>query len=241
MYHLYFLTKIHHKEHALIENETILLVYGSEVKLTCNLTTPVKFFVNGAEAKGENYEIADLTMKIKNLKKADVLNSYFCNNSQGDQINFQTEITPHLYKVDFLNFFGVSGKKVYLSCYVLVGYQNNLDIEWMWKNPKGEILNLTHRFEITSKNESSTLTIHDSMIEDSGIYECIAVNTYGSHSRTLKLVVKSNLTPLWPFLGTIGQFVVLAFILLYYEFGAKREVKFFKNKKTTPLVERNTI
>lgn len=239
-------------------NETVLFVYGSEVSLTCNLTIPVKFYVNGAEAKGSNYEIIDINMKIKKLskikiynylfwilifllEKADLLSSYFCNNSQGNKIIFHPEVTPRLYKVDALNFFGVSGEKVSISCYVLVGYQNNLNIEWTWKDSKGESLNSTERFEILNKNESSTLTIQNSLMDDSGVYECIAKNAYGSHSRTLNLTIKSNLAPLWPFLGTLGQLIVLTLILLYYEFGIRKEFKFFKRQKTAPLVEKSTL
>ena len=124
--------------------------------------------------------------------------------------------------MDFLSYFGVKGNQVNISCYALLGYQNNLNIEWIWIGPKGESMNSTERFKILDKNERSNLIIHESIIEDSGIYECIGKNAYGSHSRTVKLVIKSNLAPLWPFIGTIGQFVILILILIYHQYRGKK-------------------
>lgn len=137
--------------------------------------------------------------------------------------------------MDSLSYFGVKGKQFNISCHALLGYQNNMRIEWIWKGPKGESINSTQRFKILEKSESSTLVIHESAIEDSGIYECIAKNVHGFHFRSAKLVIKSNLAPLWPFIGTIGQFIILILILTCYELGKKKE------KKISTLVEKSMV
>ncbi|CAF0815393.1 unnamed protein product [Brachionus calyciflorus] len=228
------------EDEASSQTEEVLFNYGKPLTLICNISSPVKFYVNNTEASASKYEINSTTLTIKSLRKDDIKASYFCNNSLGDKIIFEKNISPFLFKFDFMSNFGISGNPVSLSCYLLIGSENNESIEWQWKFQNGEVIGSDERFKIENKITNSTLTILRSDSKDSGSYECYAFNSYGNHSRNTKLVIKSNLAPLWPFLGTIGQFLILVLILLYYEINVKKSIKLFKRQKTSPILMSDT-
>lgn len=70
---------------------------------------------------------------------------------------------------------------------------------------------------------NSSLVISKAKIEDSGTYFCRAWNEYGYHERNITLRVKSYLAPLWPFLGVVGEFSIIALIIGLYELSARKK------------------
>ena len=110
---------------------------------------------------------------------------------------------------------------MYATCYLLIGTQNSQSITWSWKL-NGNTLTADSRISFTSANDNSKITITESTPSDTGNYECVATNAYGSGSRTTTLNSKNRLTPVWPFLGIIGEAAIVAGILVTYELVAKK-------------------
>jgi hypothetical protein len=82
----------------------------------------------------------------------------------------------------------IDGFQVKLECFLLIGSSN---IKWTWNTTA--IMNLTDsNVLIQSTNESTSLTLQPSVINNRGTYYCQASNAYGNYSRYINLRVKSN-------------------------------------------------
>ena len=103
-----------------------------------------------------------------------------------------------------------------IACYLLVGTESTSaaaqTITWNWYTSGGPITS-GNRYSIESTNTQSKLKINSAVLSDNGIYYCSAANSYGTHSRNTTLRVKSKLTPVWPFLGTLFEGGVLVLII----------------------------
>lgn len=128
---------------------------------------------------------------------------------------------PHLYFVDSLILTSLEGKTIDLECFLLF-WPNNKTFDWTWKKENIKI-KAGSRFKFIQKDQKgSTLRISDLRLEDSGLYTCVVSNEYGSHNRNITLKIKSHLTILWPFLGTLIELIILVFSIGLYELNKKK-------------------
>lgn len=77
-----------------------------------------------------------------------------------------------------------------LSCYLLVGSENDQNITWTW-HFKNVTLKPTCLLTIESNNTQSTLSLNSTTIVNKGYYYCTATNMYGSFTRAISLRIKS--------------------------------------------------
>lgn len=177
-------------------------------------------------------------MQTRNFfkEKNDIVSEYFCNSTNGDHLFFnklgifqkyskkikiKILVIPHLFYVDSLILTSTEGKTIDLSCYLLIGNPNTT-VNWTWQLDNVKIEHGGRFNLIENEQESSTLKISDLKISDSGLYKCRVLNEYGSHVRNITLRVKSHLAPLWPFLGTLGELLILVILIGSYEFVKRK-------------------
>ena len=99
------------------------------------------------------------------------------------------QVQPYLYQLILQTVVVTEGDTANLECELLVGTEASQTINWIWattvSNPN---LNATQ-----STNQTySRLVLVSALQSYSGDYSCTASNEYGSYSRTIKLIVKSN-------------------------------------------------
>lgn len=86
------------------------------------------------------------------------------------------------------------------------------------------------------KVENSTLlhngklTIENLNFTDYRVYTCIATNEHGNHTGTTLVRVKSKLAWLWPIVGMVIQFALLAIIIFFYEQHKKKAMAVEKRR-----------
>ncbi|RWS25470.1 Basigin-like protein [Leptotrombidium deliense] len=81
-------------------------------------------------------------------------------------------------------------------------------------NNKGR---LQTRGNVTDGDYRSTLTIESTTLDDRAYYECIAKNSIGEISFVMLVRVKDKWMALWPFLGIVGEVIILCTIIFIYE------------------------
>ncbi|KAG8454717.1 hypothetical protein GDO86_001076 [Hymenochirus boettgeri] len=95
--------------------------------------------------------------------------------------------------------------------------------QWAWYvvTPSGaELLGngSTDRYSIKSTGNQTVLRIQNLDIEkDQHDYMCNGTNDHGNKGDTIHLHVRSRLAAVWPFLGIVGEVVVLVTIIFIYE------------------------
>lgn len=99
-----------------------------------------------------------------------------------------------------------------------------------------DIDNSTGRFFITNRDNYTELNIINLDIKtDPGVYQCNASNAIGNTAQTTILRVRSNLAPLWPFLGVLAEILILVVIIVVYE-KRKKPDDFIDGKQTFYLL-----
>lgn len=120
-----------------------------------------------------------------------------------------------MYQVDTLSETCITGYSLKLACYLIVGNETDQPLQWIWAVNNRTVSG--DRISVTNYNDRSELLINNTQLSDKGVYYCTLSNTYGSASRNVTVKIKSNLAPLWPFLGTILQLLVIALCTGLYE------------------------
>jgi len=112
----------------------------------------------------------------------------------------------------------IEGDKLELQCKVK-GFPRPI-VQWLKNN---QVLNMTegNRIQLGSLNgfPNAHLIIKAVEFEDAGDYTCRATSSYFNMSiaKTLVVRVKDKLAALWPFLGIVGEVVILCAIIFIYE------------------------
>lgn len=77
-----------------------------------------------------------------------------------------------------------------MSCYLLVGSENNATISWSWITPAGVNLSSTDRFKIESSTSLTTLTINNAELGDKEIINAMELILMDTIVELLSLSLK---------------------------------------------------
>jgi len=219
----------------------IILLPEKELRLMCSLPTPP-----GCELlqwrKGDKPMLAteDGTIIISNcslvIKKAKEKDNgdYTCFTSSLSA-TIKVRSKPVFYDLEEGSKTGgksaniVEGEKLELRCRLRnEEFQHNFTIRWfMGKDDPRYVKPLPDvdnpRLIITGNQQNtSTLLIESVAFTDRAYYVCEADNGVVVTNSTIHVRVKDKLAALWPFLGIVGEVIILCTIIFIYE---KRRVK----------------
>jgi len=119
-----------------------------------------------------------------------VQSTYKCNSSS-DTTVFTSQVVPYLYQVEIRIVVTIEDYGVDLHCHLLVGTEGNQNTTWEWRKGSTVIVS-GERPTVVSNNTQSVLTFAKSTTLDSAMYQCTAINSFGTYSRNIELRVKSK-------------------------------------------------
>lgn len=102
-------------------------------------------------------------------------------------------MTPYLYLPESPSISVTEGNDANITCYLLVGTENNQHINWTWTF-RNDLLADNDKYMVDESTSAfnSTLTVRSAVQGDRGDYYCISENSFGTYSRMITLRVKST-------------------------------------------------
>lgn len=160
-------------------------------------------------------------LTIKGVARPDTQIAFYCTSSSANQsVLFKPQVLPYLYLLNQQVYIVIEGYGITMNCQALYGFDNNEQLNFNWHKDNQYIQQQPSSNEniIISSNPTqhqTSIQIKQATLSDSGYFTCTAVNRFGQASRTMRLRVKSRLSPLWPALGVIAQAVLLVAIIFF--------------------------
>lgn len=99
---------------------------------------------------------------------------------------------PYLYMSEHPSLTDFEGGEQQFQCKALFGFEEGQKLDWKWKYGKTALEsqpNIT--IETDAAAHETRLVLKNLKESQRGDYKCIVHNKYGSHSRTIKLRIKS--------------------------------------------------
>lgn len=105
----------------------------------------------------------------------------------------RVKVTPYLYLPESPSISVTEGNDANITCYLLVGTENNQHINWTWTF-RNDLLADNDKYMVDESTSAfnSTLTVRSAVQGDRGDYYCISENSFGTYSRMITLRVKST-------------------------------------------------
>lgn len=204
-------------------NVTVVMPYAQSFTLNCLIANPTWYFVNKTSnavsqiSTGGKFTVNGNNLTITDLRTGELNAEYICN-ATGASTTFYPNPQPYMYSREKSSITVTEGGFTTVSCKMIVGYQQNQAISWVWKLKGTELTG--DRVEVKNSgtnNQTSELTLRKITLEDKGAITCTVVNSAGNYTQEITLRVKNTLAALWPFLAIVGEVIILCIIILIFE------------------------